>query len=331
MTISQDTVVLYHRGCNDGIAAAWAAHEVLGDSAIYLPYQYNDPLPDACKGRHVILVDLSFTMAQIHDHAYSGEVLSLMIIDHHKSAIKQLQNIPNVSNYSDYLNFRDHSVEYKVWIFADTQHSGAVLSWAFFNNKPANEGFAWNKDIPLILQYIEDYDLWKKKMDNTMAINAWLVNGELSIERFASMLRTDGTPRLNIVETGNALLTYDAKIERHVLREYVQFVEYNGQKVPLVNAPHHLRNSLGEKLGRKYPFVILYTERDGKTIYSLRSVKGQGEDVSVIAEQFGGGGHAEAAAFSIPHTPLDLYKHQALLKKPSFLERLKAAWVVLKG
>jgi nanoRNase/pAp phosphatase (c-di-AMP/oligoRNAs hydrolase) len=42
---------------------------------------------------------------------------------------------------------------------------------------------------------------------------------------------------------------------------------------------------------------VFYTETS--KVYSLRSKEG-GEDVSIIAAKFGGGGHKHAAGFSVP-------------------------------
>lgn len=66
-----------------------------------------------------------------------------------------------------------------------------------------------------------------------------------------------------------------------------------------VNATVH-QSEIGEELAKNRPFSVTYRDRkDGKREYSLRSRDG-GLDVSVIAKQFGGGGHPQAAGFELP-------------------------------
>ena len=35
-------LVIYHKNCTDGFGAAWAAHELLGSKAMYVPAQYDE-------------------------------------------------------------------------------------------------------------------------------------------------------------------------------------------------------------------------------------------------------------------------------------------------
>jgi nanoRNase/pAp phosphatase (c-di-AMP/oligoRNAs hydrolase) len=46
---------------------------------------------------------------------------------------------------------------------------------------------------------------------------------------------------------------------------------------------------------------VVYSDGENKRLYSLRSQKLYGAKVNVIAELFGGGGHPNAAGFSISY------------------------------
>jgi len=89
--------------------------------------------------------------------------------------------------------------------------------------------------------------------------------------------------------------------------------------VATVNAPAHLRNEVADILSAQYPVVVCYTVRNEEVVYSLRS---SGEvDVSALAEQFDGGGHSKAAAFTLTFDTAELKVLQWL--RPTLLQRLK--------
>jgi hypothetical protein len=323
----RDTIVLYHRGCNDGIASAWAAYGHLGEDADYMPWQYGDPLPDL-KGKKVFLVDLSFTKEQID--AVVDDVQFIVIIDHHKSAIENLEyQYPQCKGISELPVMVMKAEGRPVFLCTDITRSGAVLTWRFFNDI-GTLYFTGDPtiEVPEVLLWIEDYDLWKHHIPEGKALNAWLINGPLTIERFNEVATAKGDARMHIVNQGNMLMAYDNKIINSLIREYIQLVEVGGNKIPFINAPHHLRNEIGDRLSKKYPYVVLYTERDGKTIYSLRS---SNVPVDGFAKYNGGGGHAFAAAFRMDHTWIEVYKHSLIYGNPTWRTKLKVIWRILRG
>lgn len=326
VTTETHTIVLYHRGCNDGIAAAWAAWRKFGAEAAYIPYQYGEAIPLECDERHVVMVDLSLKEEQLTEMRM--RVKSVLIIDHHKTAKDLTFRCPAVKTYDEYMKYRCRA-EGDAVIYFDQEWSGAVLTWALF----ANIKEIHPADVPLPLKIIHDYDLWKHEIPETKAINAWLINGGLSIPRVDELM-TQG-PTTEMLAVGNALMRYDDKIIKSVIREYVQYCEGpQGEKFVIINAPHHLRNEIADRMTDRFDFVVLYTRRKERIVFSLRSHKNGGYDVSSIAESFGGGGHENAAAFSIPNWhPLaqELGAHLFFRKPKTLLARLSAAWTVLKG
>lgn len=298
---STDFVVLYHVGCNDGSAAAWCAKMVLGDATIYKAHQYGWKLPREIDGKHLILVDLSLPMEQIQELLDTKRVRSVMVVDHHKTALPLVDNYAEVRTFNDYL-LALHKGDAGCMQFIKMNRSGAVLAWMFFNNR-VEEEFKDNEDLsaqmPSILSYIEDYDLWHHKLTGTQAVNRWLIDGGLSIERIGKSMDSEGKLLDTVLHVGEAFHDYNQRIVKSVIRDYIQEIDYFGEKVALINSPHHLRNDVGDALVDKYLFVACYTERSERTVFSLRAKKGK-FDVTTVAERFGGGGHAEAGAFSIP-------------------------------
>jgi nanoRNase/pAp phosphatase (c-di-AMP/oligoRNAs hydrolase) len=77
-----------------------------------------------------------------------------------------------------------------------------------------------------------------------------------------------------------------------------------GFVVPVVNATEMI-SEIGNALSVGRPFSASYFDDNqvGMRRWSLRSQE-DGEDVSKVAERFGGGGHPRAAGFQTPLPPL---------------------------
>lgn len=330
-SISQRFMTLYHVGCNDGAAAVWAAREIMGEASGYMAHQYGWKIPREVDGKHLILVDLSLPIEQIEELLSSGRVLSVMVIDHHKSAIPIADTFEECRTFSDYLQ-RIQEHDNRCLQFIKMNRSGAVLSWMFFNDKleeDFKDGDDLSAQMPDILRYIEDYDLWHHKLAPTKAINRWLIDGGLTIDRIGESMGPDGKVRDEVIAIGNAYIDYNDSITKSIIKNYVQEFPLLGGTVALINGPHHLRNEITDRLIDKYLFVSCYTVRSELVVYSLRSRKG-GFDVSTIAESMGGGGHAEAASFTMRHAkPGEAFLD--LVEKPSFWERVGMAINILFG
>ena len=101
--------VLYHAGCPDGFGAAWACWNKFGDNAEYIPVKHGASPPNV-EGRNVIIVDFSYPEPILLEMERVAE--SLVLIDHHKSAIKELSHL-------SFCHF-------------DENFSGAYLAWKYF-------------------------------------------------------------------------------------------------------------------------------------------------------------------------------------------------------
>lgn len=294
-----DTVVLYHKACNDGKAAAWAAWNTLGDSAIYLPYQYNDPWPIQCENMHVIMVDLSITWDQYMQ--VRDDILSILIIDHHKSAEELTHHFPALKNYDEYLKERP-KLEQGGRVHIDMSECGAILAWRFFGNLPKSA------PVPLALKMVNDYDLWKHEISDTRAFNAWLSQSSVGTPAFNTQVLKGDDVDEAVLEIGEAILRHDTNIATSVVKNYpCKCVSNRGVKYVLVNGPHHLRNEISDQLMSDNDFVVVYNRRTHATVVSLRGKKDGPIDLSAVAKRYGGGGHKDAASFTFPHgRPVDL-------------------------
>lgn len=267
------TFVLYHSNCPDGFGAAWAAWMALGDTASYQPVSYGKPLPELPDGARVYIVDFSFPRDVLIALAARCD---LTVLDHHATAQEALQGLP-------FATF-------------DMQKSGAVLTWEHFHAEP----------VPEILLYVQDRDLWQWQMPASKAINAGLWRGrerDFQVWKSIAHLWNRGvtTAKERLQSSGDAIAFSDCRMVDSLCR-HPHWMRVLCYTVPAVNSPL-LQSEIGHELLQIYPdapFAVIYmTLEDGTLAYSLRA-RIDDFDVSVVAKEFGGGGHKAAAGFSSP-------------------------------
>lgn len=263
-------VVLYHAECRDGFTAAWAAWKKFGSTADYIPIKLGNPPPGEVKNRVVYTLD--FTYPDLYLEKFIKINKKIIAIDHH------ISNKDSIKKFPEYV--------------FDTNHSGAVLAFKYFH--PV-------KKIPRIVGIVEEGDLWKFKSKNVKEVLAFI--GLLDFDfKVWDKLISDGEKESNyqkFADKGAAIILHENKIINDIIKNNAYFVTFEGRKIYAINAPRYLRSQIGMLLSKKYPPFSLVWQRDKNVIgVSLRS---NGDiDVSKIAVKFGGGGHPNAAGFSIP-------------------------------
>lgn len=257
---------IYHGNCVDGFGAAWAVRHALGDDVEFHPGIYGEPAPD-CTGREIIMVDFSYKRDVLIEIAEVAKLI--LILDHHKSAQAELVDLPDNVNA----------------IF-DMQRSGAMIAWQHFNE---------DEPPPFLIEYIQDRDLWKFDLEGTREVQAALFSYPYDFKVWDELMQMDT----------HRLYTEGKAIERKHFKDIKELIKVGatrdtiaGFDVPVLNAPYFYSSDVGHILGDNEPFAACYHDTPKGRVYSLRSAK-EGEDVSVIAAHFGGGGHQHAAGFTI--------------------------------
>ena len=252
--------VLYHKNCEDGFGAAWVAWKALGDRAEYLPVQHGESPPELLDSSRVTIVDFAYSRDVLVELKERTE--SLLVLDHHKTAAQDLAGLDFVT--------------------IDLEKSGAMLAWEYWFP---------GESPPLLVQYIQDRDLWRFHLENSSEISAALRSYPKDFQIWNSLSVAD------LAKDGIAIQrAINVQVAGHVEIATLQTV--GGYLVPVVNATCY-QSEIGEQLNLRYPdapFAACYLERaDGKRQWSLRS-KGD-FDVSEVAQRFGGGGHRNAAGY----------------------------------
>lgn len=280
--MKQIDIVIYHKNCNDGHASAVVAHywltkkqpDVVVD---YIPMQYGTPPPDV-NGKGVLVLDFSFNLETTNIMIQNSTYFKC--IDHHLTSKNVLENI---------------SEEYKIF---DMYACGATLTWKFFTDKET--------PMPLFLQYIQDRDIWTRKLPCTDEVfELYDIIPKTSFEKFEQYILSDDlTTDELVIPSYNIKFYKDSKVENILSKNSIMVVNINNNLkiVAYYNTPTYI-NDVGHALLEKYPFIdftVNYQHdlTNDVTFFSLRS-RDDRDDVEAIAKLFGGGGHRNAAGIKI--------------------------------
>ena len=273
-------VVIYHHPCSDGFASRYVAEKYLRATqpekqVIYIPASIGALPPQGLNGKNVLICDYSYRKEILLQ--LINQVNNLLIIDHHKSAMKDLEGIDD---------------KYKIF---DMEKSGSVLTWEYFYP---------NKELPLMLKYIQDRDIWTKKLPNTDEFSYWFYTLPFEYEIYdkysndemlLNMIDAYGKP---FIELNNHYIKEACKhccVKFQNIKDRYYFIAYVNSTV--------LKSDIGNKIFEYYKnidFSVVYNINDStnSTSFSLRSTD-KHSDVSEIAFSLGHGGHRNASGVKV--------------------------------
>jgi len=266
-------LVIYHGNCADGFSAAWVVWKRFGGQADFVPGVYQTAPPDVT-GRDVILVDFSYKRPVIETMLQQAR--SVTFIDHHKSAIEDLAGLSE--HFENFFHF------------TDLNRSGATLAWDYFFS---------SHDRPLLLGHVEDRDLWRFKLAGTREIQAAVFSYEYTFENWDRLMNADQVELMKLTANGAAIERKHHKDIAELLAVCQRDMTIAGHEVPVASLPYTMVSDAAGLMAKGKPFAACYYDTSTARKFGLRSTD-EGLDVSVIAAQYGGGGHRNAAGFSVP-------------------------------
>ena len=269
MKDNKKIIVLYHKGCEDGFGAAWAAWRKFGARAEYIGVNRDGILPENLKGKDVYLLDFVYPLDITKK--LLKIVKSLTAIDHHISVEKSTK----LSHHYLY----------------DLNHSGAVLAWKYFHPQ---------KKVPLLLRYVEDVDIWRLKLPYTMELGVSLRTYPQLFGVWSKLAQEWGKSetRTTYIKEGINMVRYENDLVKHLLKD-AERVFFCQKRALAINAPVYLASQVGDAMRKKgFPLGIIWQKKGDKIVVSLRSTNKV--DSAEVASHFGGGGHKKAAAFRLP-------------------------------
>lgn len=275
-------LVIYHAGCWDGFCAAWLMKQRKPD-AEFMPANYGEapPSDDQVKGKHVYILDFSYPRSVL-ERIY-GLAESLVVLDHHKTAQKDLDGLP--------------------YCVFDMEKSGARLTHEYIESKIDRVNGIGTAPHWLV-SYTEDRDLWKWELYESKAINEALRSYPLDFEVWDDIAKAD--PDELVVEGKAILRAMEQIVAAKVSQSHIVEVPAPGgfdlascwwTKWKVANATTLMSETAGALAEETGVGCCWFEFQDGNRLYSLRAVKESNVDVSIMAKAFGGGGHAKAAGF----------------------------------
>jgi hypothetical protein len=270
-------VCIYHAGCPDGFGAAWAVWKVWGDEARYIPRGHEDPLRARdFEGNQVVFVDIAPPLEPLRQLA--ERAVQITILDHHVTARDRFESDPGLCN--DF-QWAGHVVHF------DLTHSGAIIAWRHFHP---------DTEIPALLRYVEDQDMWNWELPNSEEINAAIGSHPRSFEVWD---RLAASPVEQLAAEGVPIIRAQ-KIEVEQALRHAHPISLGRIRVEAVDARSH-RSRIGHELASRArygaPCGVVYRLTGTQVDVSIYSV---GDfDVSKLAADFGGGGHRNASGFNV--------------------------------
>lgn len=270
-------ICFYHAGCPDGFGAVWSVRGVWGEHGRFVARGHGDRARmDECEGALVAFVDIAPAKDELRELAnVAGQVV---ILDHHVTARDRLASDASLVNE---LEAEGHLLHF------DLGHSGAVLAWHHF--RP-------DEEVPELLRYVEDQDLWNWALPDSDAVNAAIASYPREFEVW-DRLANESIHAL--AEQGKPILRANRmEVQRRL--EHARPVALGTRRIEAVNASTN-RSQIGHQLAQRAqygePWGLVYRVEGTAVYVTLYSIGDL--DVSQVALEYGGGGHENASGFHV--------------------------------
>jgi oligoribonuclease NrnB/cAMP/cGMP phosphodiesterase (DHH superfamily) len=246
-----------------------------------VPRRHEDSVdPEDHRDAWVVFLDIAPDNDELL--ALSRCVSQLTVLDHHVTARDRYRAEPDVMEEVEGLG---HEIVYEMG------HSGSILAWDYFAGLRGERTPA-----PDLLRYVEDQDLWSWQLADSQAVNAAIAAYP---RRFDVWDELAERPIADLAQEGRSIVRAN-RVEALRIVQSAHPLQVEGRLVEAVNATSG-RSAIGHELSERkaygVPWSCVYRitgDRVHATLYSIGDV-----DVGSIAARLGGGGHRNAAGFSV--------------------------------
>ena len=264
-------LIIYHGYCADGFTAAWIAWKEFGENADYFAGVYADQpeVPDV-DDRIVYILDYSYPEPIMRDIADRAE--KVIVLDHHKSAEEDLGKL-----------LEEGIIEGEF----DMDRSGAGMTWDWFH---------LDEPRPLLVDYVEDRDLWRFKYRNSKEVNIAIFSHPYEFEVWDELCVGE------LINDGKAILRKHLKDVNELKEQAMRLTIGGYDNIRAVNANYFYGSDLAGQMSENEPFAAYFwMDKDEQLQFGLRSCADNPDavDVAAIAKSYGGGGHKHASGFRV--------------------------------
>ncbi len=271
-------ICVYHAACPDGFGAAWATWKAWGGDGEFVARGHYDRMRGPrVEDAQVLFVDIAPGLDETRELAQHAD--QIVILDHHITNQNKFEEDPELL---EALRNEGHDIHF------DMSQSGSVLAWRhLFPDEP----------VPDLLLYIQDQDIWTWELPKSAEVNAAISSYPQDFETWSTLadrdiaeLKLEGEPivRTDTVEVARAIRNPSP-------------IALGERRVEAINARTRrslIGHALAEREAFGAPWGCVYRIEGSKiqaTLYSIGDF-----DVAKIAGEYGGGGHKNAAGFSVP-------------------------------
>lgn len=280
-------ILCIHHNDHDGRSSGAIIKDVYPDCVMYEMNHY-DPIPWALIKECDTLFMVDFSLP-IEKMIHISKLVEFIWIDHHISIIKEALKH----------NFNPEGIRY-------IGKAGCRLTWEYFYG---------SKPLPIIIENIAKYDIFDFKFDKDNRFPDALVyeygmrnqNTELdNWSMWSKVLRNDPSFVKHIYDEGYIIWNYQQLKNAKYIKYSAFFTKFKGYKCLAVNYGGEgslLFDAIWDE--DKYDIMLTFdflcnakSKSNFEISCSLYTTHDK-IDVSTIAKMFGGGGHEQAAGFSM--------------------------------
>lgn len=237
-------------------------------------YNQDFPFDDIKENEEIFIVDYSLEPDEMEKLYNITENISW--IDHHISTLRKYEDFP-----------------YEIAGIREVGKAGCHLTFEYLFDP-------WeNQQLKMIVNLIEDWDIWEFRYGKyTTYFHLAMLsydnepNDEIWDESFKNINR--------LFKEGKTIKRYRKKDNLRYIRKHAFEINFKGYKCIVCNKKDS--SDMFENLKDYYDIMIPYVYNGEEFIVSLYTVK-EDIDLSKIAEEYGGGGHKQAAGFHCNELP----------------------------
>lgn len=274
---------IYHKDCIDGTTAAAVLLKKFPKVILhplshrYTPKELGTIVKETNAATIIFIVD--FSLREGDTEKLIAKTKEVINIDHHIGAEEKLRAL-------------DKKHQTFTYIF-DNDRSGASLTWIYFYGK---------KNIPKIIQYVEDSDLFRFSLGNkTRYASSYLYSLSGKPREILSLIKKGEGAVKKILQKGKMIWEYRDELAKLLLKTVNPFTIKIGKYiVPVHNTPEFLRSDVGNALAVKLKkTVATFVINDDTVRFHFRGTNDHTPSALDLAKILGGGGHRNAAGAAV--------------------------------